>query len=70
MNYTIYITNDTKESIEQEIKLLEDQTRYRPAEYVREKLAKIGFLEDMLKSAVIISNVISNDTQALWNQNT
>jgi hypothetical protein len=62
MNYTIYITNDTKESIEQEIKLLEDQTRYRPAEYVREKLAKIGFLEDMLESAVIISNVISNNT--------
>ncbi len=66
MNYTVYITNDTKESIEQEIKLLEDQTRYRPAEYVREKLAKIGFLEDMLKSAVIISN----ETQALWNPNT
>jgi len=66
MNYTIYITNDTKESIEQEIKLLEDQTRYRPAEYVREKLAKIGFLEDMLKSAVIISN----ETQVLWNPNT
>jgi hypothetical protein len=66
MNYTIYITNDTKESIEQEIKLLEDQTRYRPAEYVREKLAKIGFLEDMLKSAVIISN----ETQNLWNPNT
>lgn len=66
MNYTVYITNDTKESIEQEIKLLEDQTRYRPAEYVREKLAKIGFLEDMLKSAVIISN----DTQDLWNPNT
>jgi hypothetical protein len=66
MNYTVYITNDTKKSIEQEIKLLEDQTRYRPAEYVREKLAKIGFLEDMLKSAVIISN----DTETLWNSNT
>lgn len=52
--FTVQITKETKEAIEKEILSLEDKIRYRPAELVREQIARKELLQELLMNAVIL----------------
>ena len=52
--FTVQITKETKEAMEKEILSLEDKIRYRPAELVREHIARKELLQELLMNAVIL----------------
>lgn len=52
--FKVQITQETKKAMEKEILSLEEKIRYRPADLVREQIARKELLQELLMNAVIL----------------